>query len=234
MNRNTKQKRMRIAFGLVLSLLVLSMGLMLYWRQFMSKETTKVIPKEALKVEKYEVDFKQNSFTSGVELSLLKEIGICDTTKVGDAMGACSPKFFKFFPLSRTKSLRDGFILLINGLAFADPEAKFPIRRILIFEREGGVLVAVNKFKGNLIERRQIQDSDYDDLVIRFRLDQYNEKYHVVYRWKNNKYQLAFCEELVYFNEELKKFEGGRVLATKRDSVSREVEKILIEEHLVF
>ena len=159
---------------------------------------------------------------------------ICDTTRVGDEFGACSPKFFRFFKLSKDKPLRDGFMLLINGIAFQDPEAKFPIRRLLIFEREGGKLVAVNKFKGNLIETREVKDSPYQDIVIRFKLDQYNEKYHVLYSWKKNRYQLKQCEKLVYWDETQMKFVGGAVLASKMDSVSREVEKILIEENLVF
>lgn len=184
-------------------------------------------------VEKFDVDFKSNAFREGVEFSLLKELKICDTTKVGNEMGACSPKYFHFIPLNPTKPLKDAFILLINGLAFADPEAKFPIRRTLIFEREKGVLVAVNKFKGNIIERRKVQGSDYPDIVMRFRLDQYNEKYHVIYTWKNKRYQFKQCEKLVYWDETEMKFVGGTVLASKQDSVSREVEKILKEENLV-
>jgi hypothetical protein len=178
-------------------------------------------------VEKFDVDFKSNAFREGVEFSLLKELKICDTTKVGNEMGACSPKYFHFIPLNPTKPLKDAFILLINGLAFADPEAKFPIRRTLIFEREKGVLVAVNKFKGNIIERRKVQGSDYPDIVMRFRLDQYDEKYHVIYTWKNKRYQFKQCEELFsYYNK-------GKVRSDLIDSVSREVDKILKEEHLV-
>ena len=66
------------------------------------------------------------------------------------------------------------------------------------------------------------------------RLNQYNEKYHVLYSWKKNRYQLKQCEKLVYWDETQMKFVGGAVLASKMDSVSREVEKILIEENLVF
>jgi len=189
--------------------------------------------KSQQEVEKFEVDFKSNAFRQGVEMSLLKELRICDTTKVGDEMGACTPRFFHFIQLNPTKPLKDAFILLINGLAFADPEAKFPIRRTLIFEREKGVLVAVNKFKGNIIERRKLAGSNYPDIVMRFRLDQYNEKYHVIYTWNNNRYQFKQCEKLVYWDETEMKFVGGTVLASKQDSVSREVEKILKEENLV-
>lgn len=198
-----------------------------------SSNTPKPIEKKLAKHEIY-TDFGLNTFSSEIELKLLKELRICDTTRVDDEFGACSPKYFKFFKLSKDKPMRDGFMLLINGIAFQDPEAKFPIRRLLIFEREGGKLVAVNKFKGNLIETREVKDSPYQDILIRFKLDQYNEKYHVLYTWNKNRYQLKQCEKLVYWDEVQMKFVGGTVLASKMDSVSREVEKILVEENLVF
>ncbi|MBM3164393.1 MAG: hypothetical protein FJZ80_02925 [Bacteroidetes bacterium] len=203
-------------------------GLFLYY--FTQKSSKK--PKEPLDpvitVEKFDIDFRNNVFDDGIEVSLLKELRICDSSKVGDNMGACSPKFFHFIPLTSSKPLKDAFILLINGLAFADPEAKFPIRRTLIFERERGVLTAVNKFKGNIIERRKVEGSNYDDIVIRFRLDQYSESYHVVYSWKNNRYQFNRCEELNSF------YNKGKVRPELVDSVSKEVQKILVEENLVF
>jgi hypothetical protein len=224
-----KAKRTLI-FGIGMLILIASLSVLWFCK---SKNPPK--PK-AKKLNRQEIftDFSLNTFSSDIELKLLAELRICDTTRVGDEFGACSPKFFKFFKLSKNKPLRDGFMLLINGIAFQDPEAKFPIRRLLIFEREGGKLVAVNKFKGNLIETREVENSPYQDILIRFKLDQYNEKYHVLYTWNNNRYQLKQCEKLVYWDEAQMKFEGGTVLASKIDSVSREVEKILVDENLVF
>lgn len=229
MKENASRRNLFLIIGTALLVLLV----MVYFLPLNKGKQKEKDVKPLQEVEKFEVDFKSNAFREGVELSLLKELKICDTTKVGNEMGACSPKYFHFIPLNPTKPLKDAFILLINGLAFADPEAKFPIRRTLIFEREKGVLVAVNKFKGNIIERRKVQGSDYPDIVMRFRLDQYNEKYHVIYTWKKNRYQFKECEKLVYWDETEMKFVGGSVLASKRDSVSREVEKILKEEHLV-
>ena len=226
--RTAINKKLIIGIG---ALVLLALVLVLWFCN--SSNSTKPIEKPLTKQEIY-TDFGLNTFSSEIELELLKELRICDTTRVGDEFGACSPKFFRFFKLSKDKPLRDGFMLLINGIAFQDPEAKFPIRRLLIFERDGGKLVAVNKFKGNLIETREVKDSPYQDILIRFKLDQYNEKYHVLYSWKKNRYQLKQCEKLVYWDETQMKFVGGAVLASKMDSVSREVEKILIEENLVF
>jgi hypothetical protein len=220
-------KRKSVLLIAVIAIAVVVGSGLLIWR--IIENTNHENPKvnKPLKRQEIFTDFAVNKFSSEVEYNLLKEIGICDTTKTGDELGACSPKYFRFFKLNANKSLRDGFILLINGLAFQDPEAKFPVRRILIFEREGKELVAVNKFKGNLIEIREVKNSPYKDIVIRFRLDQYQEAYHVVYTWKNNSYKLKQCEELYsYYNK-------GKVRAELMDSVSREVEKILIEENLV-
>ncbi len=219
-----------LIFGIIISIFLAS--LLGIWCYKSCKPQTPKVKK--LNNQEIFTDFSLNSFNSDIEAKLLTELRICDTSRIGDEFGACSPKFFKFFKLSKKKPLRDGFMLLINGIAFQDPDAKFPIRRLLIFEREGGKLVAVNKFKGNLIETREVLNSPYSDIIIRFRLDQFNEKYHVRYSWKKNKYQFVACEKLVYWDEDKMKFVGGRVLASKMDSVSREVEKILVDENLIF
>ncbi|MFM7595481.1 MAG: hypothetical protein ACKO4Y_04815 [Flavobacteriales bacterium] len=219
---------------LILSMVGLTVIALLIILWFYNANTPAKFEEKKLAKEEIFTDFSVNTFNSDVELQLLKELKICDTTRSSDQFGACSPKFFRFFKLNKDKPLRDGFMLLINGIAFQDPEAKFPIRRLLIFEREGGKLVAVNKFKGNLIETREVKDSPYSDILIRFKLDQYNEKYHVLYTWNKNRYQLKQCEKLVYWDESQMRFVGGRVMASKIDSVSREVEKILKEESLVF
>lgn len=188
----------------------------------------KDIPAKKVVTQEITTDFRTNAFTSGEEYKILKELGICDTTKVGEEMGACSPKFFRFFSINPKKKLSESCMILINGLAYTDPGAKFPIRRTLVFEKEDGKWVSVNKFKGYIIGRRDIPNSDYDDIVMRFRLDEYDEAYHVVYTWKKGKYQFSHCEELfTYYNK-------GKVRKEMVDSVSREVEKILVEEGLVF
>jgi hypothetical protein len=130
--------------------------------------------------------------------------------------------------LNDAVSLKNAFLLLINGAAFPNDPVKFKSRRILIFEREKGKLIMTNTIKGNIIERRKNGPSTYDDLVIRFRLDQYDEAYHCVFKWKNGKYEFAKCEELFSFNCK------GKVKPELVDSVSIEVNKILHEEKLLF
>lgn len=234
MTNKIERKKSKLRRPIFLIFLILAvLGITSWWYYYQWSLKTKEIPKKLEKKEIY-TDFAYNKFNSKEEYRLLKELGICDTTRSENEFGACSPKYFRFFKLNRDKKLSDGFLLLINGIAFQDVDSKFPIRRLLVFEREGGKLVAVNKFKGNLIETREVPNSPYNDILIRFKLDQYNEKYHVLFTWKKNKYQLERCEELSYFDIETNRFVGGRVLKSKIDSVSREVEKILKQENLVF
>jgi hypothetical protein len=184
--------------------------------------------KETSRNEFISTDFNLNSFTDGNELKLLKELNMCDTTIADGQFGSCSPKFFRFFKLNDDVSLKNAFLLLINGAAFPNDPVKFKSRRILIFEREKGKLIMTNTIKGNIIERRKNGPSTYDDLVIRFRLDEYDEAYHCVFKWKNGKYEFDKCEELFSYNCK------GKVKPELVDSVSIEVNKILHEEKLLF
>jgi hypothetical protein len=184
--------------------------------------------KETSRIEYISTDFNQNAFTDGNELKLLKELNICDTTILDGQLGSCSPKFFRFFNLNDQVSLRNAFLLLVNGAAYPNDPENFKSRRILIFEREKGQLVLTNTIKGNVIERRKNGPSTYDDLVIRFRLDEYNEAYHCLFKWKEGKYEFNRCEELYSYNCK------GKVKPELVDSVSIEVNKILHDEKLLY
>jgi hypothetical protein len=131
--------------------------------------------KETSRIDYISTDFNQNTFTDGNELKLLKELKLCDTTILDGQLGSCSPKFFRFFKLNDAVSLKNAFLLLVNGAAYPNDPENFKSRRILIFDREKGQLVLTNTIKGNVIERRKNGPSTYDDLVIRFRLDEYDE-----------------------------------------------------------
>jgi hypothetical protein len=228
-NINTPEKKFyqRKSFlFMVFGLLCFGIMAILMFRKSTVKK--KDNPVKKVVTEEISTNFRTNKFTEGQEYKILAELGICDTTRVGDELGACSPKYFRFFPLNHKKKLSESCMILVNGIAYTDPGAKFPIRRTLVFEKEGGKWVSVNKFKGYIIGRRDVPNSDYDDIVMRFRLDEYDEAYHVVYTWKKGKYQFSHCEELfTYYNK-------GKVRKEMVDSVSREVEKILVEEGLVF
>lgn len=183
-----------------------------------STETTK-----KQKIEYISTDFNANAFSGKVEEKLLKEIGICDSTQGDDNNldnPSCSPRFFRFFKLNKTKGLNDGFMLLVRAGV-----NKFPVRRLLIFERENGQLVKVNGFVGYIIERRST-DASYDDIVVRFFERYYEQKYfyNCLYTWKNGQYQYVRCEAI----------NDSKIKPEKSDSVSVEVEKIIKEKQLVY
>ena len=192
------------------------------------QDKTQATEAKPLKVEYISTDFKENAFTDGNELALLKELKICDTTLVDGQLGACSPRFFRFFKLNDAVSLKNAFLLLVNGAAYPNDLKNFKSRRILIFEREKGSLVLSNTIKGNLIERRKNGPSTYDDIVIRFRLDDYDEAYHCLFKWKNGRYEYESCEELFSY------YCKGKVKPELKDSVSIEVKKILYDEKLLY
>lgn len=222
--------RLKTKKGLLIILVIISVIVLLVVNKN-QKEDPAIVEKpvkETSKVEYISTDFHQNTFTDGNELKLLKELKLCDTTILDGQLGSCSPKFFRFFKLNDAVSLKNAFLLLINGAAFPNDPANFKSRRILIFEREKGQLVLTNTIKGNIIERRKNGPSTYDDLVIRFRLDEYNEAYHCVFKWKEGKYEFDKCEELYSPNCK------GKVKPELIDSVSIEVNKILHDEKLLY
>ncbi len=171
-------------------------------------------------------DFPTNKFTSDVEVKLLKELKICNPKADSDTNElnpACSPKFFRFFKLSKNIKLNDGFILLVKAGV-----NDFPLRRILIFERENGSLVKLNGFNGNLIERRK-SSSGYDDLIIRFADNQDNVLiyFNCLFKWVDGKYAYQYCEEID---------ENGpaKIKAEYRDSMGVEIKKILDRNNMLF
>ena len=108
---------------------------------------------EQAQVTTFSTDFNENTFSEkGEEIALLKELKLCDPNAPNDTdenRPSCSPKFFRFFKLSEKMALSDGFILLVKAGVNG-----FPLRRVLIFQRDGEQLVKLNGFNGNLIEFR--------------------------------------------------------------------------------
>jgi hypothetical protein len=175
------------------------------------------------KIEYISTDFNANAFTGKVEEKLLKEIGICDSTQADDTnldKPSCSPRFFRFFKLNKAKELNESCMLMVRAGVNG-----FPVRRLLIFERERGKIVKVNGFVGYLIERRSTE-TNYDDIVVRFfeRYDKQKYFYNCLYTWKGGQYQYVCCEAINDF----------KLKPEKADSVSIEVKKILNEKRLVY
>ena len=181
-------------------------------------------PKEKTEIQLIETDFNANTFSGTTEIELLKELGVCDSTAPNDNnldRPSCSPRFFRFFNYKKNAELRNNFILLlrsgVNG---------FPARRLLIFARENGQLVKTNGFIGYIIEKRTIKNKLHDDIVIRFYEKYYEQKYfyNCLFSWKDQRYEFVKCEAINDIG----------IKPEVVDSVSIEINKILIEKQLFF
>ncbi len=173
-------------------------------------------------------NLSKNSFSEGIEQSLLVEVGMCDTLIDGFKL-PCTPTFFRFFPLKKNKPIKEGFILLVNSRGFNDSKSFFIQRRVFVFERVKGQLVEVNKFKANIVEIRTPKLDGYNEILLRFR-DSRKNIFYCSYRWNNEKFELFKCEEIAEFGDRAPR----KVKKELIDSVSIEIGDLLKEEGLAF
>ncbi|MBX2948962.1 MAG: hypothetical protein KF704_06760 [Crocinitomicaceae bacterium] len=179
--------------------------------------------------EGIEVLFNEDQFSDPRAADLLKEINICSdvqTDDKGNLMTPCTPDNFKLFPLKEGTPLEDGFILLVKANT-----GGFALRRILVFEREGGALVKVNGFIANLIGKKKKQGSN-DDLLLRFidKIEGSDVYYHCIFSWENGKYVFKTVEVI---QEPAGNF-SGIVKENVKDSVSQEIYKIITDNQMLF
>lgn len=184
---------------------------------------------EEVEVKSISTDFASNAFDSKVEEKLLTELSICDPKAPNDTdekRPSCSPNFFRFFPLNDKIKLDNGFILLVKAGV-----NNFPLRRILIFEREKGELIKLNGFNGNLIERRPTP-SGYDDLLVRFtdNIEGSLCYYNCWFSWNGGQYQYVNCEAIQEGGQEA----PHRIKAEYIDTMAVEIKKILDKNKMIF
>ena len=213
---------------LVLFFIIFAVGLVTYLFYINStppedNDTTSTISVNEIQRGEISVEFNQNKFTFGEEEDLLKELKECDSTAENNRdpfRPACSPRFFKFFPLDNGASLKNGFVLLIKATVRGSET-----RKTKIFQREKGTLVLVNGFNGTLIERRK-SSSKYDDLIIRFgnRIDKTLHHFNCLFKWNGGKYLYDSCEEI----------DDSRVKKEFKDSMNLEIKTMLELEHYLF
>ncbi len=211
-------------FGIV----ILIFGLILLGYSIMNKsddeeEGSSNATSKDLEYGKISTEFNQNKFTYGEEVDLLQELKECDSAAVDDKdplKPACSPRFFRFFPLENRTTLKNSFILLIKATVRGSET-----RKIKIFKREKGVLVLVNGFNGNLIERKK-SNSKFDDLIIRFGNRFKNTLYHYncLFSWNGSQYQFKSCEDI----------DDRKVKTEFKDSMNIEIKKMLETENYLF
>lgn len=197
-----------------------------------TQEHVNTKPKPQLNSESYEpieVLFNEKEFTDTLSEKLLNEIKICNSEAQAD-MGIdvpdCSPEFFKLFPLNHKESLNNGFILLTKANT-----GGVGLRRTLIFEREQGSLVKVNGFVANLIAQRKTT-SGYNDLLLRFadRVEGDLTYYNCLFTWQNGKYEFQYVESIYVPASDW----AGKVKESLRDSVSKDIYKIIEDNQMIF
>lgn len=179
--------------------------------------------------ESFEVLFDEKTFSDPKSVELLKEINICSdvqTDEKGNIVTPCSPQLFKFFPLKEGLPIEDGFILLVKA-----ETGGFALRRVLVFERENGTLVKVNGFIANLIATRKKEGTN-DDLLLRFidKIDGSDVYYHCIFSWEESRYVFKTIEVI---HEPAGNFHR-RVKESAKDSLSKEIFKILEDNQMIF
>jgi hypothetical protein len=168
-------------------------------------------------------DFNTNSFSSKNEANIVKNLGLCDSTiNWSEDLNrpSCTPNFFRVFPLKKGLDLSQGCMVLLKAGV-----NHFPVRRFVVYEKEGAQMIQANGFIGYPIEFRP-QAQNYDDVVIRFfeRYEGQKYFYNCLFTWKQNRYQYVRCEQI----------NDANIKPEKQEQVSIEILKILNDKQMVF
>ena len=187
----------------------------------------KIEDAQAGTIQSIETLFDQDVFENPKMADLLKELNMCaeSTSDTLDYLRpTCSPRFFRFFELDKNLSIENGFLLQVKSKV-----SGFPLRRLLVFVREGGQLVKVNGFVANLIGRRKTSGA-YDDLLLRFNdnVDGEATFYNCFFSWNGTKYAFKSVEVIEGANW------GGPVKAEFKDSMSLEIQQVLSTNKMLF
>lgn len=209
---------------LLISILVLAAISIYLWRNQAEPQVSSLTKKvDQTKGAYVSTDFNTNTFSTKQEAALLKNLRLCDSTiqwSEDENRPSCTPNFFRVFPLRKGLDINQGCMVLlkagVNG---------FPVRRFVIYEKEGEQLIQANGFIGYPIEFRPKANS-YDDVVIRFFERYEGEKYfyNCLFTWKQNRYQFVRCEQI----------NDANIKPDKQADVSAEILQILNEKQLVF
>ena len=170
--------------------------------------------------------FNVDNFEDAKHLELLKELKICsefqkDTSNYMEP--ACSPRFFRVFPMRDDAPVENAFLLQIKSKV-----GGIKLRRLVTFVREKGQLVKVNIFVANLIGTRTSK-SHYKDLILRFNDNIEGEIifYNCLFAWDGKKYTFKSVELI----------EGSdwrqRLKPEFKDSVSNDIYTTLVRNEMI-
>lgn len=161
-----------------------------------------VVPKERdTYFESVVTNFEGKEFKDPIHLEILKELDVCEMTSADSTYFAtCSPENFKISPFKNGAKLRDAFILEMKaGIFPKNAEMPLPpVRHIIVFEREGGKLVKVAGFRGNMIGSRKNEKSGANDLLFALYDPEDETLFHCAFKWSGKKYEFEGIERLDY------------------------------------
>lgn len=160
-----------------------------------------------------EILFDQEKFSDPKMAELLNELKICNPmqkNKNNASEPACDPRFFHIMPFIENEPIENAFLLVIRAGVH-----DWPLRRVLVYQREEGKLVLVNTFVANLVGVRK-SGSRHDDLILQF-FDEYENRLECIYKWKENRYQYSSVERI----------EGRKIKSSLQDSMNVEIAKVI-------
>lgn len=193
-------------------------------------EVDNLKPKEEAYFEGITTSFEGEKFKSTVEEELLEELGVCEFESADSTYFAtCSPENFKITSYKNEGSMKDAFILEMKAGIFpknADRPLP-PVRHVIIFEREGGELVKVGGFRGNLIGKRPNTTSGAQDLLMALYDTDDETLFHCVFKWNGGKYEFHSIERMDY-GDGFRTIKGKEKLETTQQIFQQLRDKSLI------
>ncbi len=174
--------------------------------------------------------FEGEKFKNTIEEDLLKELGVCEFASSDSTYYAtCSPENFKISAYKNEGSLKDAFILEMKaGIFPKNAEVPLPpVRHVIVFEREGGELVKVGGFRGNLIGMRPNKASGAKDLLMALYDTDDETLFHCVFKWNGAKYEFHSIERMDY-GDGFRTIKGENKLETTQQIYQQLRDKSLI------
>lgn len=191
------------------------------------KEKDQAVMQEVTGIETL---FDKDKFDNPKHVALLKELKICsefqkDTSNYFEP--ACSPRFFRVFPMRDDLPEDQAFLLQIKSKV-----GGVKLRRLVTFVRENGELVKVNTFIANLIGTRKSSTHHYD-LILRFNDNVGGDIifYNCLFVWDGTKYKFKSAETI-----EGTDADGPwrqRIKTEFKDSISNDIYTTLVKNEMI-
>ncbi len=173
--------------------------------------------------------FNSEHKLSVVDSMLLRELDVCNFYQSDTSIvSPCSYRNYKVLELNKTKAVPEAFLLQVKALTvMKGQKVALPMRHLIAFEREGGKLVKVNGFRGNLIGTRS-NEGNVDDIIIRFFIPDEEAHFNCLFLWKENRFRFESVEAIYGGGG------NGPVKANAKESISKDVYQILISNGMLF